>query len=74
MTLQILFPLKMLKAKLVDCVEVKTEDTLYLVKVSKRLIAAMEDFDADEYNDDDDDGDDDDEPDFDLGDELEEKE
>ncbi len=62
------------QGEMVDCVEVKTEDTLYLVKVSKRLIAAMEDFDADEYNDDDDDGDDDDEPDFDLGDELEEKE
>ncbi|MFD2562843.1 hypothetical protein [Aquimarina rubra] len=29
--------------EIVECVEVKTEDTLYLVKVSKRLVAAMED-------------------------------
>ncbi|WP_103072064.1 hypothetical protein [Aquimarina sediminis] len=31
--------------EIVECVEVKTEDTLYLVKVSKRLIGAMEDHD-----------------------------
>ncbi|GAA0730254.1 hypothetical protein GCM10009430_41330 [Aquimarina litoralis] len=31
--------------EIVECVEVTTEDTLYLVKVSKRLVAAMEDFD-----------------------------
>ncbi len=31
--------------EIVECVEVKTEDILYLVKVSKRLVAAMEDFD-----------------------------
>lgn len=31
--------------EIVECVEVKTEDTLYLVKVSKRLVAAMEDYD-----------------------------
>ncbi|WP_299436504.1 hypothetical protein [uncultured Aquimarina sp.] len=35
--------------EIVECVEVKTEDTLYLVKVSKRLISAMEDHD-DEYD------------------------
>ncbi|WP_299242968.1 hypothetical protein [uncultured Aquimarina sp.] len=31
--------------EIVECVEVKTEDTLYLVKVSKRLVTAMEDHD-----------------------------
>ncbi|WP_299123016.1 hypothetical protein [uncultured Winogradskyella sp.] len=29
----------------IEAVEVKTEDTIYLVKVGKRLIQAMEDFD-----------------------------
>ncbi len=43
--------------EMVDCVEVKTEDTLYLVKVSKRLVAAMEDFDQDDYDDSDTDDD-----------------
>ncbi|EZH71536.1 hypothetical protein ATO12_06935 [Aquimarina atlantica] len=33
------------KNEIVECVEVETEDTLYLVKVSKRLVTAMEDFD-----------------------------
>ncbi|MHA7058762.1 hypothetical protein ACWGOQ_0016170 [Aquimarina sp. M1] len=33
--------------EIVECVEVKTEDTLYLVKVSKRLVAAMEDYEED---------------------------
>ncbi len=28
----------------VECIEVKTEDTMYLVKVSKRLTMAMEDY------------------------------
>jgi len=32
----------------IECVEVKTEDTIYLVKVSKRLVVAMEDFDGDD--------------------------
>ncbi|KAA1242390.1 hypothetical protein F0000_25825 [Aquimarina sp. RZ0] len=36
--------------EIVECVEVKTEDTLYLVKVSKRLVTAMEDYDVDEDN------------------------
>jgi hypothetical protein len=31
--------------EVVECVEVRTEDTAYLVKVSKRLVMAMEDFD-----------------------------
>ncbi|MBE14938.1 MAG: hypothetical protein ABNH00_10615 [Dokdonia sp.] len=33
----------------VDCVEVLTADTLYLVKVSKRLAVAMEDYEDDAY-------------------------
>ncbi len=32
----------------VECVEVTTDDTMYLVKVSKRLTAAMEEYDVDE--------------------------
>ncbi len=32
----------------IECVEVRTEDTIYLVKVSKRLVGAMEDFDSDD--------------------------
>lgn len=39
--------------ELVECVEVRTIDTVYLVKISKRLVAAMEDFDADDDDDDD---------------------
>lgn len=34
--------------EVVECVEVRTEDTIYLVKVSKRLVLAMEDHDPDE--------------------------
>ena len=32
----------------IECVEVRTEDTIYLVKVSKRLVGAMEDFNSDD--------------------------
>lgn len=32
------------KNELIEAVEVKTEDTIYLVKVGKRLMQAMEDF------------------------------
>ncbi|MBS9464036.1 hypothetical protein KIM67_16560 [Flagellimonas sp. 389] len=32
----------------VECIEVTTEDTMYLVKVSKRLTTAMEEYDSDE--------------------------
>ena len=39
--------------EVVECVEVRTNDTVYLVKISKRLVAAMEDFDPDEDQDDD---------------------
>ncbi|WP_318309076.1 hypothetical protein [Flagellimonas crocea] len=42
--------------EVVECVEVRTEDTAYLIKVSKRLVMAMEDYD-DSDNDDDNDGD-----------------
>ena len=31
--------------EVVECVEVRTDDTAYLIKVSKRLVMAMEDFD-----------------------------
>jgi len=34
--------------EIVECVEVRTDDTLYLVKVSKSLITAMEDHDLEE--------------------------
>lgn len=37
--------------ELVEAVEVKTDDTIYLVKVGKRLVQAMENF-ADEDDDD----------------------
>ncbi|MCA0959238.1 MULTISPECIES: hypothetical protein [Flagellimonas] len=37
--------------EVVECVEVRTEDTAYLIKVSKRLVMAMEEFD-DSDNDD----------------------
>ena len=30
--------------EIIEAVEVKTEDTIYLVKVGKRLVQAMEDF------------------------------
>ncbi|NVN18662.1 hypothetical protein GUA46_09925 [Muricauda sp. HICW] len=42
--------------EVVECVEVRTEDTAYLIKVSKRLVMAMEDFD-DSDNDDSEDSD-----------------
>ena len=32
------------KNEIVECVEVTTEDTSYLVKVGKRLVTAMKDF------------------------------
>ncbi|GAA4275758.1 hypothetical protein [Aquimarina mytili] len=36
--------------EIVECVEVATEDTLYLIKVGKRLVTAMKDFDESEDN------------------------
>ncbi len=43
-----------IKNEIVEAVEVRTEDTIYLVKVGVRLVQAMED-----YSDDDNDADDD---------------
>lgn len=37
--------------EVVEAVEVRTEDTIYLVKVGKRLVQAMEDFEDDDSND-----------------------
>lgn len=37
------------KNELIEAVEVKTEDTKYLVKISKRLSMQMEAFDEDDY-------------------------
>ncbi|WP_297796362.1 hypothetical protein [uncultured Eudoraea sp.] len=34
--------------EIVECVEVRTDDAIYLVKVSKRLVAAMEDHDLED--------------------------
>lgn len=41
--------------EVVECIEVRTEDTAYLIKVSKRLVMAMEDYDVNDDNDDDND-------------------
>jgi hypothetical protein len=40
----------------IEAVEIRTEDTIYLVKVGKRLIQAMEEFDEreEDYNNEDD--------------------
>lgn len=46
------------KNEVVEAVEVRTEDTVYLVKVGMRLVKAMEDFEQD--NDDEDNNDEDD--------------
>ncbi len=35
----------------IEAVEIRTNDTIYLVKVGKRLVQAMEDFDSDDDND-----------------------
>ena len=37
----------------VEAVEVKTEDTIYLVKVSSKLVNSMANFEEDDYEDDD---------------------
>ena len=39
-----------LKNEVVEAVEVRTEDTIYLVKVGTRLIQAMEDYGDDDSN------------------------
>ncbi len=38
--------------EVVECIEVRTEDTAYLIKVSKRLVMAMEDYDVNDDNED----------------------
>ena len=43
--------------EVVECVEVRTDDTAYLVKISKRLVAAMENYGPDEEEDEDDEND-----------------
>lgn len=40
------------RSEIVEAVEVRTEDTIYLVKISKRLQNTMDDFDIDDYDDD----------------------
>ncbi len=40
------------KNETIEAVEVKTEDTIYLVKVSSRLENTMANFDEDDYDDD----------------------
>ena len=37
------------KSELIEAVEILTEDTKYLVKVSARLVKVMEDYDEDDY-------------------------
>tara|TARA_R110002072_G_scaffold72354_5_gene173059 strand:+ start:13115 stop:13426 length:312 start_codon:yes stop_codon:yes gene_type:complete len=37
--------------EIVECVEVRTEDTIYLVKVSTKLERTMENYDEDDYED-----------------------
>ena len=39
------------KGEKVECLEIKTDDTVYLVKVSRHLATAMDEFDADEDSD-----------------------
>lgn len=41
-----------LQNEVIEAVEVRTEDTIYLVKVGKRLVQAMEDFELDGDDDD----------------------
>lgn len=38
------------KNELIECVEVRTADTIYLVKVSKKLETSMENYDVDDYD------------------------
>ncbi|MBV7267742.1 hypothetical protein [Winogradskyella luteola] len=50
----------------IEAVEIRTEDTIYLVKVGKRLIQAMEDFEDNESAHNDEDKEDDENIDFDT--------
>lgn len=40
-----------LKGELIEAVEVRTDDTIYLVKVSKKLSVVMDEYDEDDYED-----------------------
>lgn len=40
------------KNESIEAVEVRTEDTIYLVKISTRLVNTMANFDEDDYDDD----------------------
>ena len=51
------------KNETVEALEVRTEDTIYLVKVSTRLASTMERYDEDDDQDDDEDDDDEDDDD-----------
>lgn len=54
------------QGEIIEAVEVKTEDTIYLVKIGKKLVEAMEDYqDLEEDDFDDDDENEDDETNFD---------
>jgi hypothetical protein len=44
---------KNVRNETVEAVEVRTEDTIYLVKVSSRLVNTMANFDEDDYSDED---------------------
>ena len=60
------------KNEMVEAVEVTTEDTKYLVKVSTKLAATMENYDEDDYEDfEDDDPDAVQDPNLDVGEMLE---
>lgn len=61
------------KKERIECVEIKTEDTIYLVKIGKKLVAAMDEYQSDQ---DDEDTDDDFDADFDsdtISEDLEEE-
>lgn len=45
------------KNETIEAVEVRSEDTIYLVKISAKLEQTIEDFDLEDYEDDDNDGD-----------------
>ena len=49
------------KKEIIEAVEVKTDDTIYLVKVGKKLVKAMEDYDFDDDEETSNDNDDNDE-------------
>ncbi len=42
------------KNEVIEAVEIKTEDTIYLIKVGKRLIKALEEYDNNEDHEEDD--------------------